>query len=149
MPDDDKPDAAQRCAVTGGIAGKPSLVGGFPVTSVYAAPVDDPPSPSGDGDARELRRRIEELEAEGARPKAAAAELDADRFCHVVAGMLDELREELRTKRLRILQLEAGPLAALSARRAVGQHWLEVAAERMVAGEPEEDVMRDYGWVRG
>ena len=29
-----------------------------------------------------------------------------------------------------------------------GQHWLEVAAGRMLAGEPEADVMRDYGWER-
>jgi hypothetical protein len=45
-------------------------------------------------------------------------------------------------------RLNGRSLAALSARRAFGQHWLEVAAERMLAGEPEEDVMRDYGWER-
>lgn len=29
----------------------------------------------------------------------------------------------------------------------VGQHWLEVAAGRVRAGEPEEQVMQDYGYT--
>jgi len=33
--------------------------------------------------------------------------------------------------------------------RAVGQHWLEVARERVRAGEAEDVVLRDYGYVRG
>lgn len=28
----------------------------------------------------------------------------------------------------------------------VGQHWLSVAYERICAGEPEPEVMADYGW---
>jgi hypothetical protein len=30
--------------------------------------------------------------------------------------------------------------------RAVGQHWLEVARERVRAGEAEDVVLRDYGY---
>ncbi len=33
--------------------------------------------------------------------------------------------------------------------RVLGQHWWEVAAERMTAGESEAEVMRDYGYTRG
>lgn len=29
----------------------------------------------------------------------------------------------------------------------IGQHWLEVALERINAGEPEQEVMRDYGYA--
>lgn len=29
----------------------------------------------------------------------------------------------------------------------IGQHWLEVALERINAGEPEQDVMLDYGYL--
>ncbi len=37
---------------------------------------------------------------------------------------------------------------APAAPRAIGQHWLEVALERVRAGETEATVMRDYGWRR-
>lgn len=30
--------------------------------------------------------------------------------------------------------------------RLVGAHWLWVAVERVAAGEPEEEVMQDYGY---
>ena len=30
----------------------------------------------------------------------------------------------------------------------LGDHWLEVAYERICAGDREEEVMDDYGWVR-
>lgn len=30
----------------------------------------------------------------------------------------------------------------------IGTHWLWVAIERVVAGEPEVEVMSDYGYVR-
>jgi hypothetical protein len=30
----------------------------------------------------------------------------------------------------------------------LGDHWLEVAFERICAGDNEDDVMDDYGWVR-
>lgn len=32
--------------------------------------------------------------------------------------------------------------------RLIGQHWCGVAAERILAGEPEETVMNDYGYFR-
>jgi len=32
--------------------------------------------------------------------------------------------------------------------RIIGDHWCEVAASRMRAGEPEEAVMKDYGYTR-
>lgn len=46
-------------------------------------------------------------------------------------------------------RLRKQPLRKLSGKKILGQHWLEVAAERMLAGEPEERVMADYGYVRG
>lgn len=41
-------------------------------------------------------------------------------------------------------------LTSLPARenKMIGQHWLEVAQERINAGEAEYDVLADYGWVR-
>lgn len=30
----------------------------------------------------------------------------------------------------------------------IGMHWLAVAYERICAGEPTDEVMADYGWVR-
>lgn len=32
--------------------------------------------------------------------------------------------------------------------RLIGDYWFDVAASRMRAGEPEEQVMEDYGYVR-
>ena len=37
--------------------------------------------------------------------------------------------------------IEGGP-----SNKIIGQHWLEVAYERIRAGEPEFDVMADYGY---
>jgi len=39
-----------------------------------------------------------------------------------------------------------GDVEVCMPQRAVGQHWLEVARERVRAGEAEDVVLRDYGY---
>ena len=80
--------------------------------------------------------------------RAGTVEVDGEDLVGVfVECCREDLRDYVGNLVYRTVEIRPMVAPANTCRRIVGEPWIEVAASRMRAGEPEVDVMRDYGYT--